>query len=49
MPTTTRGEPSPSWLFDSDNNKWYLEINSVRVAEIDSNGNMGIKGRAYRL
>ena len=47
MPIATHGlEGITPWLFDSDTNKYYLEIGGVRMAEIDANGNLRLKGRA---
>lgn len=34
-----------AWQWDNTNNRYYLEIGGVKIAEIDSNGNMIIKGR----
>jgi len=37
------------WKYDSATNTYYLEILGVRVAELDSNGNLAIKGRLLNL
>lgn len=41
--------PVASWQFDSSNDKYVLDIGSVRVAEIDNSGNMKLKGRLSKL
>ena len=37
------------WKVDDENNTVYLEINGVKVAEIDANGNLKLKGEVWVL
>ena len=37
------------WQFDSTKDIYYLEIAGTRIAQIDANGNLFIKGRVLKL
>ena len=47
MPKIRVKQPSgvAAWKYDSTNKLYYLLIDSVRVAQIDSSGNMAVKGQ----
>jgi len=40
---------SESWQWSAGSSLYYLDISGVRVAEIDSSGNLRIKGRVLKI